>query len=312
MITDYLWVEKYRPRKIDDLILPEHIKETFKAYVADGNIPNLLLAGGAGIGKTTMARAALAEMGADHILINGSLDRGIDLFKEQVLKFATAVSLTTGTRKYVILDEADNLTTESQKALRAFMEEHSTNCGFILTCNYKQRLIAPLHSRCAVIEFSFSNKEKKDMIMPLFRTVCDILTNEQVSFQQKAVAKLIDRYFPDFRRVVGECQRLAKAGAVTVESLSNVKYASVADAVALMKAKNFTKLREWMSDNQDMDHASFYEDLYREAAEFLKPHTIPILVVHIAKYQYQHGFVANPEINMMACLTEIMLECEFA
>lgn len=309
---DFLWVEKYRPRKIDDAILPADLKATFKQFVEQKNIPNLILAGSAGVGKTTVARAMLEEIGADYIVVNGSLNGNIDTLRNEISNFASAMSFT-GSRKYVILDEADYLNPNStQPALRNFMEEFSRNCGFILTCNFKNRIIEPLHSRCSVIDFTIAKSSMSKLAAQFFKRVVTILEQEQIKYDKAVVANLIEKHFPDWRRVLNELQRYSATGSIDSGVLANQKETSIKELIALMKVKDYTKLRQWVYDNMDNDINAKYREFYDTAKDYFKPQSIPQLVLHIAKYQYQQAFCADAEINFVACLTEIMIDCEFA
>lgn len=310
-LDNFLWVEKYRPRKIDDTILPLTYKTTFKQFIEQSNIPNLLLTGKAGIGKTTVARAMMEELGCDYYLINGSLYGNIDTLRNDIKQFASAVSLTGG-RKYVIIDEADYLNANStQPALRNFMEEFSKNCGFILTCNYKNRIIPELHSRCSVVEFNIPKTEKPTLAANFYRRVVDILTHENVEFDSKVLAVVVEKHFPDFRRTLNELQRYSAAGRIDSGILTNLAEENMQDLIKNLKEKNFTNVRKWVGENNDIDTTVFLRRLYDQANSYLKPSSIPQLVLIVADYQYKAAFVADSEINIVACLTEIMVECEF-
>lgn len=311
MKQELVWVEKYRPRTIEDTILPKELKDVFNKFATDKFIPNLLLSGRAGIGKTTVARALLEEIGCDYIVINGSLNGNIDTLRNDIRNFASSVSLSGG-RKYVILDEADYLNANStQPALRNFMEEFSSNCGFILTCNFVNRIIEPLHSRCSVIEFKLPSAEKPKLAAGFYRRLIDILTSEGVEFEPKAVAALVEKHFPDFRRTLNELQRYAATGKVDAGILTNHKEENVKALIGYLKEKSFTNVRKWVGENSDIDTAVFFRQMYDIATEYLKPNSIPQLVLILADYQYKAAFVADQEINLAACLTEVMVECEF-
>lgn len=311
MLEEFLWVEKYRPKTVEEAILPVELKSVFQQFVDQGNIPNLILSGNAGVGKTTIARAMLEQLGCSYIMINGSLDRNIDVLRNQIADFASTLSLVGG-RKYVILDEADYLNSQStQPALRNFMEEYSKNCGFILTCNYKNRIIPALHSRCSVVDFKISKKDMAKLAMQFMKRVNIILNTEHIKYETAVVAEVIQKYFPDWRRVLNELQRYSATGAIDSGILAGMKDLSINDLIELLKDKNFTGIRKWCSDNIDNDQHTIYRSIYDKCAEFVKPDTIPYLVMILAKYQYQAAFAANPEINMVACLTEIMMECKF-
>lgn len=311
MKQELLWVEKYRPKTIEDAILPKELKDVFNKFAADKFIPNLLLSGRAGIGKTTVARALLEEIGCDYIVINGSLNGNIDTLRNDIRSFASSVSLSGG-RKYVILDEADYLNANStQPALRNFMEEFSSNCGFILTCNFVNRIIEPLHSRCSVIEFKLPNVEKPKLASGFYRRLVDILTAENVAFEPKAVAALVEKHFPDFRRTLNELQRYAATGKIDAGILTNHKEENVKALIGYLKEKSFTNVRKWVGENSDIDTAVFFRQMYDTSVDYLKPNSIPQLVLILADYQYKAAFVADQEINLAACLTEVMVECEF-
>ena len=309
MSKDYLFVEKYRPRKVADCILPEKLKSTFQKFVDDKQIPNLLLSGSSGTGKTTVARAMLEEIGCDYIVINGSLNGGIDTLRNDIMNFASSVSLTGG-RKYVILDEADYLTNSTQPALRNFMEEFSKNCGFILTCNYKDKIIQPLHSRCSVIDFKISKTDKDVLAKLFFKRVMDILQKEKIDSEKNAVAGVIVKFFPDWRRVLNEIQTYSATGKIDSGILANLQDVSLGQLVGFLKAKNFTSMRKWVGES-DFDAVSLFRAFYDKAENYLTKESIPPLVLLISKYQYQHSFVANPDINITAFLTEVMIECSF-
>jgi DNA polymerase III delta prime subunit len=304
-------VEKYRPQTISDTILPESLKQTFQQFVNDGVVPNLLLSGRAGVGKTTVARAMLEQLGCDYIVINGSMNGNIDTLRNEIKSFASSVSLQGG-RKYVILDEADYLNPNStQPALRNFMEEFSQNCGFILTCNFKNRIIEPLHSRCSVVEFKIESKDKPEMAKQFLHRAVDILNKENVPHEKKVLAELIIKHIPDWRRVLNELQRYSATGKIDTGILTNFHDDNIRNLVKMLKEKNFTEMRKWVGLNTDLDTATFFRKLYDTAAEYITPNTIPILVLKIAEYQYKAAFVADQEINLAACLTELMVECEF-
>ena len=311
MRDDFLWVEKYRPRKVADAVLPAELKATFQQFVDDGVIPNLMLTGRAGTGKTTVARAMLEELGCDYIVINGSLNGNIDTLRFEIQNFASSVSLSGG-RKYVILDEADYLNANStQPALRNFMEEFSKNCGFILTCNYPNRVIPALHSRCSVVNFKIPNIEKPKLAAGFFRRVVDILNQENVTSDPKVVASVVEKHFPDFRRTLNELQRYSGTGAIDSGILINVKEESIKTLVGSMKVKSFTEVRKWVAENIDMEPHVLYRQFYDTAYDYFTPSSVAQLVLILGKYQYQQAFVVDSEINIVACMTEIMVECEF-
>lgn len=312
MMNDhFLWVEKYRPKTIEETILPAELKQTFQQFINDQLVPNLLLSGKAGTGKTTVARAMLEELGCDYIIINGSMNGNIDTLRNDISNFASSVSLTGG-RKYVILDEADYLNPNStQPALRNFMEEFSKNCGFILTCNFKNRIIEPLHSRCSVIEFRIPTKEKPKLAAGFYKRVTAILTDEGVTFEPKVVAAVVEKHFPDFRRTLNELQRYSATGTIDSGILVNVQDTSIKDLIGYLKSKDFTHVRKWVGENLDTDPVVLFRKFYDSSIEYFKPSAIPQLVLLIAEYQYKQAFVADSEINMVAFLTEVMVECEF-
>ena len=306
-----LWTEKYRPKKIDDCILPERLKKPFQEYVNQSNIPNLLLSGGAGVGKTTVAKAMCEEIGCDVMVINGS-DEGrlIDTFRTKIKNFASSMSLAGG-RKVVIIDEADYCNAESvQPALRNFIEEFAGNCSFIFTCNYKNKLIEPLHSRCAVIDFALKNGEKAQMASAFMKRVQSVLQSENVEYDDKVVAELIKKHFPDFRRVINELQRYSQLGKINTGILSQISDVTINDIIKYIKEKDFGAIRKWVASN-DIDATAFYRKLYDNLYEVLKPQSIPQAVLILADYQYKGAFVADQEINTVACLTELMVGCEF-
>ena len=311
MSSDFLWVEKYRPKLIADTILPPSLKQTFQQFVDQQNIPNLLLCGRAGVGKTTVARAMLEEIGADYLIINGSMNGNIDTLRNDIRQFASSVSFYGG-RKYVILDEADYLNPNStQPALRNFMEEFSKNCGFILTANFSNRIIDPLHSRCSVVEFKIEKDDKPKLAALLFKRAQQILESEGIDHDPKAVAEVVKKFFPDFRRVLNELQRYSATGKIDSGILVNFTDEKLKGLIELIKQKNFTEIRKWVGENTDIDTTTFFRKLYDAASDYMKPSSIPQLVLILAGYQYKAAFVADQEINILACLTEIMVEGEF-
>lgn len=311
MREDFLWVEKYRPRTIADTILPEELKVVFQKFADEGNIPNMLLTGRAGVGKTTVARALMEQVGADYIVINSSMHGNIDTLRTDILNFASTVSFSGG-RKYVILDEADYLNPNStQPALRNFMEQYSKNCGFILTCNFKNKLIEPLWSRCSVIDFVIPKEQRPKLALAFFKRVKDILSKEQVEYDGKAVVSVIEKHFPDWRRVLNELQRYSATGKIDAGILVNLQDESFKSLVGYLRNKEFTNVRKWVGENADTDIASFFRKFYDTAHDHMDSSSVAQLVLILAKYQYQAAFVADHEINLAACLTEIMVECSF-
>ena len=312
MKENFLWVEKYRPRTIQEAILPDELKQTFQQFVDQNNIPNLLLTGTAGIGKTTVARALCEELGADYIVINGSNEgRSIDVLRVEIQNFASSVSFSGG-RKYVILDEADYLNANSvQPALRNFMEEYSSNCGFILTCNFKNRIIDPLQSRCSVIDFKFDKKIKATMAMQFMKRVEFILNEEEVKYDKKALAQVIQQHFPDWRRVLNELQRYSGTGSIDAGILRNWRDENLVSLMKTMKVKDFDGMRKWVFENSDTDSSAIFREIFDKCSDYIKPNSIPGVVVTLGEYQYKAAFVADAEINMIACLTVIMMEAEF-
>ena len=310
-MEEFLWVEKYRPKTINDCILPDAIKSTFNQFVTNGQIPNLLLTGGAGVGKTTVARAMLEQIGADYIIINGSMNGNIDTLRNDILAFASTVSLAGG-RKYVILDEADYLNANStQPALRNFMEEFSNNCGFILTCNFKNRIIEPLHSRCSVVEFKFAKSDLPKLAVQFFKRAVGILDQEHVQYDKAVVAELVNKHVPDWRRVLNEMQRYSATGKIDSGIFADQMKDNLANLIELLKKKNFKEMRAWVGENSDADSTSLFRAFYDQAYKYVKPQSIPELVMLISKYQYQDAFVADKEINLAAFLTETMVTVSF-
>ena len=314
MIDDVnmLWVEKYRPKTIEDCVLPDRLKKPFQEYVNKKEIPNLILAGSAGVGKTTVARAMCEEIGADYILINGSDESGIDVLRTKIKGFASSVSLMGG-RKVIIIDEADYLNPNStQPAFRGVIEEFAGNCSFIFTCNYKNRIIQPLHSRCAVIDFKLQNGEKAKMATALMKRIENILKGEQVEYEPKVLAEVITKHFPDYRRVLNELQRYSSFGKIDVGVLAVDTNFKIKELVNLIKDKNFAEIRKWVANHSDNDVNLIYREIYDNLYEVLKKNSIPQAVILLAKYQYQAAFAADQEINLLAFLTEMMIECEVA
>ena len=303
-----LWVEKYRPSKISDCVLTDDLKTTFQTFVHEGHIPNLLLSGGPGVGKTTVAKAMLEELGATYMMINGSEESGIDVLRNKIKNFASTVSMD-GNRKFVILDEADYLNPQStQPALRGFIEEFHKNCGFILTCNFKNRIIDPLHSRCSVVEFRIPNTEKPKLAGAFFKRVQDILITENVQFEPKAVAGVVEKHFPDWRRVLNELQRYSASGMIDSGVLVNLSETNMKDLVTFLKEKDFKSIRKWVANNLDNDPARMYRKVYDILYDEVQPQTVPHLVLATADYSYKSAFVADQEINMLAYMVEIMTQ----
>ena len=312
MREDFLWVEKYRPKTIKDTILSPELKTLFQTFVDNKNVPNLLLTGSQGIGKTTVAKAMLEELGADYIVINGS-DEGrlIDTLRTKIKNFASSVSLAGG-RKYVILDEADYCNAETvQPALRNFMEEYSKNCGFIMTCNFVNKIIQPLHSRCSVVEFKIANKDKPTMAKDLYVRILNILKQENISFEEKVIQQVLGKHFPDNRRILNELQRYSATGHIDSGILANLSETSIKELMQQLKDKEFTTIRKWVGKNIDGDVAPMFRKIYDTINQYAKPSSLPQIVVTIADYQYKSAFVADQEVNFMAFLTELMVDTEW-
>ena len=309
-MSEYLYVEKYRPHKIEDCILPERLKKVFQEYVTKGEIPNLMLTGTAGCGKTTVAKAMCEEIGVNHLFINSSDERGIDTLRIKIKGYASTVSLTGG-RKVIILDEADYLTPEAQAGLRGAIEEFSENCSFIFTCNFKARLIDALHSRCSVIDFALKGDEKAKMAAQMFKRLANILTEEGITYDKDVLGKIVQRYFPDYRRTLNELQRYSTSGNIDAGVLSQVESVrKLDDLIKALKEKDFSTMRKWVVNNSDIDQSRIFRSIYDNLCVYLKPESVPMAVVTLAKYQYQSAFVADQELNLVACLTELMVECE--
>ena len=310
-MEDFLWVEKYRPKTIEECVLPDALKQTLSEFISKGDIPNLILSGGPGVGKTTAAKAMLDELGLTYMFINGSEESGIDVLRTKIKNFASTVSLHGG-RKYLILDEADYLNPQStQPALRGFIEEFHKNCGFILTCNYKNRLIPPLHSRCSVVDFTVPKLEKKELAEQFFRRVMNVLVVEEVKFEPKAVAEVINKFFPDWRRVLNELQRYSVSGKIDAGILVDISEVNIKELMQSMKQKEFTNVRKWIVNNIDNDPTRLFRRLYDNLYDYMDGSSIPHVVVILGEYQYKAAFVADQEINMLACLTEIMSRAKF-
>ena len=313
MNDEFLWVEKYRPKKIEDCILPESTKKTFLDFLEKGEVPNLLLAGPAGCGKTTVAKALCNELGADVYVINGSDEgRFLDTVRNNAKNFASTVSLSSSAKhKVIIIDEADNTTPDVQLLLRASIEEFSRNCRFIFTCNYKNKIIEPLHSRCAVVEFSVNAKHKPQLQSEFFKRLNGILDTERIQSETKVLVELINKHFPDWRRILNECQRYSAGGKIDSGILAHFSDVKINDLIKHLKEKNFTEVRQWVVSNLDNDPGTILRRVYDSLYDSVDPPSIPAAVLIIAKYQYQIAFVADQEINLLAALTEIMVECEF-
>ncbi len=304
-------MEKYRPSKVSDCILPSRLKKVFQEYVDQKSIPNLMLTGSAGVGKTSVAKAMCDEIGLNYMILNSSDERGISIMQTKIKNYASTISLTGG-RKVIIMDEADYLTPEAQAALRGMIEIFAENCSFIFTCNFKARLIDALHSRCSVVDFTLTGSEKQDMALQFFNRMQNMLKNENVTFDKKVLAEVVQKYFPDYRRTLNELQRFSQSGSIddNVHSqLSDIR--KMAELVAALKAKDFSSMRKWVANNSDIDPAMLYRRIYDGLNEYLKPESIPQAVVIIAKYQYQAAFVADQEVNLVAALTELMVDCEY-
>ena len=311
MRDTFLWVEQYRPKTVDECILPKTLKSQLQSYVNKQDISNLILAGGPGVGKTTAARAMLEQIGATYMFINGSEESGIDVLRTKIKNFASTVSLEGG-RKYLILDEADYLNPQStQPALRGFMEEFHSNCGFILTCNYKNKLISPLHSRCGVVDFTIPKSEKAGLAGQFFKRAISILEENEIKYNEKVVAELINNHFPDWRRILNELQRYSVSGEIDAGILVNLGEKNIKDLMGMMKKKEFTNVRKWVVENIDNDPDTLFRAVYDNLYNHLDPSTIPHVVVILGEYQYKNAFVADAEINMVACLTEIMARGKF-
>jgi DNA polymerase III delta prime subunit len=310
-MENFLWVEEYRPKDVGSCVLPKNLKDTFTEFVESDNIPNLILSGGPGVGKTTIAKAMLDQIGATYMMINGSEESGIDVLRTKIKNFASTVSLEGG-RKYLILDEADYLNPQStQPALRGFMEEFHKNCGFILTCNYKNRLIEPLHSRCSVVEFSIPKSEKQNLSSEFMKRLISILDTEEIKYDKRVVAEVIKTHFPDWRRTLNELQRYSVSGTIDAGILVNLSDVNIEELMHCMKNKEFTNVRKWVVDNLDNDPVHLLRSIYDNLYEYVDGSTIPHCVVVLGEYQYKSAFVADQEINIMACLTEIMGRAKF-
>ena len=312
-MNDFLWVEKYRPQKVEDCILPANVKETFQSFIDQGEIPNLLLSGTAGVGKTTIAKALCKELGADYYVINGSDEgRFLDTVRNQAKNFASTVSLTASARhKVLIIDEADNTTPDVQLLLRASIEEFQKNCRFIFTCNFKNKIIDPLHSRTTVVEFNVRGQTKQQLAAEFFKRCEDILGREKVTFSPRVVAEVVQKYFPDFRRTLNELQRYSSTGSIDTGILATLGDANIKDLTVALKEKKFNDVKKWVTQNLDSDPSAILRKVYDNLADIMDKPSVAAAVLIIAEYQYKSAFVADQEINLLAALTQIMLECNF-
>jgi DNA polymerase III delta prime subunit len=310
-MEEFLFVEKYRPKKVSDCILPKRLKQPFEAFVRAGEIPNMLLHGPPGMGKTTIAKAMCLELGINHLYINASRERGVDTVKHKIVSYASTVSMTGG-RKVIILDEADNLTSDAQLALRASIEEFTGNCTFVLTCNFKAKLIEALYSRCPSYDFTLKSDEKPAMASQFFKRVSEILTLENITFTKDVVIEIIKKFFPDYRQILGELQKYGKMGAIDAGTLAEIaSVQKLDDLIKALKNKDFPAMRKWVVMNSDIDAPHVFRKVYDSLSETMTPESVPQAIVILAKYQYQAAFVSDPEINIVACFTEFMCDCEF-
>lgn len=310
-MDDFLFVEKYRPKKVSECILPKRLKQPFEAFVRDGEIPNMLLHGPPGMGKTTIAKAMCLELDINFLYINASSERGVDTVRHKIISYASTVSMTGG-RKVIILDEADNLTADAQLALRASIEQFSSNCTFILTCNFKAKLIEALYSRCPSYDFTLKADEKPAMASQFFKRVSEILTLENIPFTKDVVVEIIMKFFPDYRQILGEIQKFGKMGAIDAGTLAEIaSIQKLDDLIKSLKNKDFPAMRKWVVMNSDINTSQIFRKVYDSLSETMTPESIPQAVVILAKYQYQAAFVSDPEINIVACFTELMVDTEF-
>jgi DNA polymerase III delta prime subunit len=311
MNKDILWVEKYRPQTIQDCILPETIKDSLQEFVDNNHVPNLLFSGGAGIGKTTSAVALCKETNSDYIIINGSEESGIDLLRSKLDQYCSSVSMTGG-RKVVIIDEADYLNPSStQPAMRGFIERFSSNCSFIFTCNFKNRIIDPIHSRCAVVDYKIAKKDSPLIASAFFKKVCKILEEEGIKYNQPVIVELLNKFFPDFRRILNELQRYSVSGEIDTGILASISDQSIDDLMVLLKDKKFNDMRKWVAENLDNDPTKIFKKLYEALNTRVVEESLPAIIITLADYQYKSAFVADQELNMVACLTEVMADASF-
>jgi DNA polymerase III delta prime subunit len=310
-MSEFLWVERYRPHKVEDCILPDRIKKLFQSFVDQKSVPNLMLTGSAGVGKTTIALAMCEEIGLNHLFINSSDERGIDTLRTKIKGYASTISLTGG-RKVIILDEADYLTPEAQAALRGTIEEFSENCTFIFTCNFKSKIIDAIHSRCSVIDFTLFPDEKPRMAMQLSKRLENVLKQEGVVYVKEVLQQIVGKFFPDYRRTLNELQRYSSSGSLDAGTLSQINdVRRISDLVGFLKNGNFAEMRKWVVSNSDIEPARIFRKIYDGMYDYMKPESIPQCVVILAKYQYQAAFCGDGELNLVACLTELMVDGEF-